>query len=247
MTGPAPRPLAASPWCARLVAARCPLRPAGAATAGPRTVRARAGRQSPQPRPTPRRPSAAPAPTRRRPSSTSTPALLARPARGRRRHRRRRGPDDRGPDRRRPGLADVAALAVGRRDRPRSTPAPTTSRSSASSGSATGVFDEPSSAHWRDTYDEAACAPAGGVTGHAQATIDGRTVFIGTCAGGALTYHVRLEERSGSSCSITAVGERQLRRTASWRGLRRAGSSIGSHDPSGPSARGPSAPRAAPS
>jgi hypothetical protein len=47
---------------------------------------------------------------------------------------------------------------------------------------------------WRDSYDAAACGSAGGVAGHAQATIHDRVVFIGSCAGGAFTYHVRLTD-----------------------------------------------------
>jgi hypothetical protein len=62
---------------------------------------------------------------------------------------------------------------------------------------------------YRDSYDVAACAQAGGVTGHAESTIDGHRVFIGSCAGGALTYHVRV--RDGSLVvSITAVGSKRL-------------------------------------
>src|SRR5215210_3845139 len=55
-----------------------------------------------------------------------------------------------------------------------------------------GILGEPFFRGWRDTYDEAACAQAGGVLGHAQAEIGGRTVHIGTCNGGAHTYHVAL-------------------------------------------------------
>ena len=46
---------------------------------------------------------------------------------------------------------------------------------------------------WRDSYDAAACAQAGGVTGHAESQIQGRNVFIGTCANGVFTYHTRLD------------------------------------------------------
>jgi len=65
---------------------------------------------------------------------------------------------------------------------------------------------------WRDTYDDSACAQAGGVTGHAQAEIAQRTVFIGTCGGGANTYHVRL---AGGAIvlSITSVGPARLGQT----------------------------------
>ncbi|HET9457937.1 MAG TPA: hypothetical protein VFO78_11380 [Candidatus Limnocylindrales bacterium] len=61
---------------------------------------------------------------------------------------------------------------------------------------------------WRDSYDEAACAPAGGVTGHAEAEIDGRQAFIGSCSGGAFTYHAIHGE--DVIVSITSVGEGRL-------------------------------------
>jgi hypothetical protein len=72
-----------------------------------------------------------------------------------------------------------------------------------------GVFGESFFRGWRDSYDEAACAPAGGVAGHAQAQLDGRLVHIGTCAGGAITYHTALEA-DGIIVAITSVGERRL-------------------------------------
>lgn len=61
---------------------------------------------------------------------------------------------------------------------------------------------------WRDTYDTSACAQAGGVARHAQTPMNGRTVFIGGCAGGAFTYHVRLD--GGIVVSLTAVGPGRL-------------------------------------
>ena len=62
---------------------------------------------------------------------------------------------------------------------------------------------------WRDSYDRAACEPAGGVAGHAETTIGGHDVFIGTCAGGAFTYHLRL---SGGAVivSLTSIGFEKL-------------------------------------
>ncbi len=62
---------------------------------------------------------------------------------------------------------------------------------------------------WRDSYDQSACAAAGGVAGHAESVINGRTVFIGTCKAGAITYHVRL---AGGSIvlSMTSVGPARL-------------------------------------
>jgi hypothetical protein len=62
---------------------------------------------------------------------------------------------------------------------------------------------------WRDTYDEAACDQAGGLIGNAESTLGGGTVFIGSCAGGARTYHTRLEQ-DGIVVSVTALGARRL-------------------------------------
>ena len=56
-----------------------------------------------------------------------------------------------------------------------------------------GVFSDEFFRDWRDSFDEGVCGQAGGVTGNAQATMDGRTVYIGTCEGGVHTYHVHLE------------------------------------------------------
>ena len=62
---------------------------------------------------------------------------------------------------------------------------------------------------YRDSYDESACAQAGGVVRHAEAPIGGRPVFIGSCAGGAFTYHLRLASQ-GLVVSITGVGPSRL-------------------------------------
>jgi hypothetical protein len=62
---------------------------------------------------------------------------------------------------------------------------------------------------YRDTYDAAACAQAGGIDRHSETTIGTNDVFIGACAGGAFTYHVRLEAR-GIVVSITAAGPARL-------------------------------------
>jgi hypothetical protein len=59
---------------------------------------------------------------------------------------------------------------------------------------------------WRDSFDLGACSQAGGVVGNAQAEIDGRTVYIGTCDGGVRTYHVWLAEQN-LLVSASAVGE----------------------------------------
>lgn len=68
------------------------------------------------------------------------------------------------------------------------------------------VFDDAFFRSWRDSYDAAACEAAGGVDGNAEAEIDGRTTYIGTCAAGAHTYHVYLEGPN-VIVSVTSVGE----------------------------------------
>jgi len=71
------------------------------------------------------------------------------------------------------------------------------------------AYDDAWFRSWRDTYDAAACEPAGGVQGNAEAVIAERDTFIGTCAQGAFTYHVHLEDPD-RLVSITSVGDRRL-------------------------------------
>lgn len=70
------------------------------------------------------------------------------------------------------------------------------------------IFDETFFRGWRDTYDAAACEPAGGVRGNAESEIDGRQVFIGSCVDGVLTYHLRYGE--DVIVSLTSLGERRF-------------------------------------
>ena len=72
-----------------------------------------------------------------------------------------------------------------------------------------GVFDPAFHAAWRDSYDESACDPAGGVSRRAETQVGGQAVFIATCAGGARTYHVHLAGPD-RLVSITSIGERDL-------------------------------------
>ena len=65
---------------------------------------------------------------------------------------------------------------------------------------------------WRDSYNEGACGQAGGVIGNAESQIDGRTVYIASCAGGLRTYHVWVPER-GAIVSAFALGEKRLGET----------------------------------
>jgi len=72
-----------------------------------------------------------------------------------------------------------------------------------------GVFSEAFFRSWRDSFDTGACSQAGGVAGHAQAQIGGRTTYIGTCVGGLLTYHVRLESLN-AIVSVSSLGTARL-------------------------------------
>jgi hypothetical protein len=71
-----------------------------------------------------------------------------------------------------------------------------------------GAWSESWFRDWRDSYDEGACAQSGGVAGNAEAQLGGRTVYVGTCAGGLRTYHAWLEGR-GLLVSAISVGERR--------------------------------------
>lgn len=67
-------------------------------------------------------------------------------------------------------------------------------------------FTETIYQQWRDSYDEGACADAGGVVGRAEATIDDRTVYITSCTASLRTYHVWLEQ-AGILISASAIGD----------------------------------------
>ncbi len=62
---------------------------------------------------------------------------------------------------------------------------------------------------YRDSYDEGACQQAGGVTGHAEGTIGDHATFVGTCAGGVRTYHVKVRD-GAIVVSVAALGDRGL-------------------------------------
>lgn len=71
------------------------------------------------------------------------------------------------------------------------------------------VFDEAFYQEWRDIYNEAACEIADGVEFETATEIGGHAAFVGTCFGGAQTYHTYLEDQ-GFIVSISATGERRL-------------------------------------
>lgn len=58
---------------------------------------------------------------------------------------------------------------------------------------------------WRDSYDQGACSQSSGLKSTSSATIGGWPVFIGTCAGGAMTYQVHMSAPD-RVVSITSVG-----------------------------------------
>lgn len=76
------------------------------------------------------------------------------------------------------------------------------------------VFTDNDFRQWRDSYDEGACAAAGGVTGNAEATIAERNVYITNCAAGMLTYHLWLQDEhiliSASAIGAGRFGEKLL-------------------------------------
>ncbi|HUQ77903.1 MAG TPA: hypothetical protein VM427_03380 [Patescibacteria group bacterium] len=65
---------------------------------------------------------------------------------------------------------------------------------------------------WRDSFDEPACARAGGVARHAQTTIDQIPVFVAACANDAFTYHARIGD-GALVLSITSIGPADLGRS----------------------------------
>ncbi|HKF84277.1 MAG TPA: hypothetical protein VKB30_00720 [Candidatus Limnocylindrales bacterium] len=69
-----------------------------------------------------------------------------------------------------------------------------------------GVLDDTFFADWRETYNEGACAQAGGVATNAETTISGRTVYISRCAGGLTVYHASIPGRN-VIVSLFSIGE----------------------------------------
>jgi hypothetical protein len=61
---------------------------------------------------------------------------------------------------------------------------------------------------FRAAYDRVACEQAGGVAGSEDRTIVGRPVQVGTCKGGAMTYHAQLA--NGLLVSVTSLGPRGM-------------------------------------
>lgn len=68
------------------------------------------------------------------------------------------------------------------------------------------AFTDATFGQWRDSYDEGACAGAGGIVGRAEATIDERTIYVTSCVAGQRTYHVWLQELD-ILISASSIGE----------------------------------------
>jgi hypothetical protein len=62
---------------------------------------------------------------------------------------------------------------------------------------------------WRDTYDQGVCGSSTAIVGHAETTIAGRTVFIGTCSAGSRTYHVWIKDKN-LLITVFSIGARNL-------------------------------------
>jgi hypothetical protein len=69
-----------------------------------------------------------------------------------------------------------------------------------------GLLDDTFLADWRETYNEGACAQAGGVSTNAETDLGGRTVYITTCGGGLTVYHAAIPERD-VIVSLFSIGE----------------------------------------
>ncbi len=67
------------------------------------------------------------------------------------------------------------------------------------------VFSNAWFASWRASYDESACSQSSGLGSTSTTTVGGRQVFVGSCAGGATTYHLHLPGPD-RVISITSVG-----------------------------------------
>jgi hypothetical protein len=65
---------------------------------------------------------------------------------------------------------------------------------------------------WRDSYDAAVCAQAGGVVRNSETVIGSHTVFVGACAGGSFTDHTRIAD-GAIVISINSIGPANVGRT----------------------------------
>ncbi|MHB8891776.1 MAG: hypothetical protein ACYC65_06995 [Candidatus Limnocylindrales bacterium] len=72
------------------------------------------------------------------------------------------------------------------------------------------VYSEAFYRDWRDSYDEGACAQAGGVRARAEVGIEGdRPMYVTTCAEDLRVYHAYVPERE-VIVSLFSLGERRF-------------------------------------
>ena len=69
-----------------------------------------------------------------------------------------------------------------------------------------GAFGDETFRQWRDSFDEGACAAAGGVVGRAEVPLAERNVHVTSCAGELRTYHLWLADED-LLVSAASVGE----------------------------------------
>jgi hypothetical protein len=75
-----------------------------------------------------------------------------------------------------------------------------------------GVFDDSFFRGWRDSFDEAVCAQAGGVdSGSSELDIEGHQTYRRGCVGGVVTYHTYLADRN-VIVSLQGIGPAELGR-----------------------------------
>lgn len=72
-----------------------------------------------------------------------------------------------------------------------------------------GVYSDAMFADWRASYDDGACAQAGGVVAHAERDAGGRALDVTTCGGGLRVYHAYLP-RQGVIVSLFSTGPADL-------------------------------------
>jgi len=72
-----------------------------------------------------------------------------------------------------------------------------------------GVYSDAMFADWRASYDDGACAQAGGVVAHAERDAGGRALEVTTCGGGLRVYHAYLP-RQGVIVSLFSTGPADL-------------------------------------
>ncbi len=72
-----------------------------------------------------------------------------------------------------------------------------------------GVYSDKMYTDWRSSYDDGACAQAGGVVAHAEQANGSRTTYVTTCGGGLRVYHAYIASK-GVIVSLFSTGPADL-------------------------------------